>query len=129
MNDNDATPEMPFVMTAFDCSIPPARATKTPTRYMLTQDLLHLTTYDPNALFDEVKRLLRLKNDAALCNALEIVPPVISKMRHRKGPVGAAMLIGLHEITGMSIRDLRRLMGDNRKSFCPPAPFHRRAKL
>jgi hypothetical protein len=32
-------------------------------------------------------------------------------------PVGASLLIRMHEVTGMSIRDLRDLMGDRRTKY------------
>jgi hypothetical protein len=58
-----------------------------------------------------------LKNDAALSRMLEVAPPVISKIRHHRLPVGASLLIRMHEVTGMSIRDLRDLMGDRRTKY------------
>lgn len=74
-------------------------------------------TYDPDRLLDAVIKTLNLKNDAALSRALEIAPPVISKIRHRRLPVGASMLIRMHEVSDLSIRDLRELMGDRRAKF------------
>lgn len=74
-------------------------------------------SYDPNRLLDALIDALHLKNDAALSRALEVPPPVISKIRHHKLPVGAAMLIRMHEVTEISIRDLRYLMGDRRQKF------------
>lgn len=74
-------------------------------------------TYDPNQLLDTLVSTLRLKNDAALSRALEVAPPVISKIRHRRLPVGASLLIRMHEVSGMSIRDLRDLMGDRRTKY------------
>lgn len=74
-------------------------------------------TYDPNHLLDILIGKLQLKNDAALARALEVAPPVISKIRHHRLPVGASMLIRMHEVTGMSVRDLRDLMGDRRKKY------------
>ena len=44
-------------------------------------------------------------------------PPVISKIRHHRLPVGASLLIRMHEISGMSIRDLRDLLGDRRTKY------------
>jgi hypothetical protein len=32
-------------------------------------------------------------------------------------PVGASLLIRMHEVTGMSIRELRDLMGDRRTKY------------
>jgi hypothetical protein len=60
---------------------------------------------------------MQLKNDAALSLLLEVAPPVISKIRHRALPVGASLLIRMHEVTQMSIRELRALMGDRRKNY------------
>lgn len=74
-------------------------------------------TYDPNRLLDTLIEHLRLKNDAALSRALEVAPPVISKIRHFRMPVGASLLIRMHEVTDFTIRDLRYLMGDRRKKF------------
>jgi len=71
--------------------------------------------YDPNTLLDTVRDNLGLKNDAALARALDVAPPVISKVRHLTLTIGASLLIRLHEISGISIRDLRYLMGDKRK--------------
>jgi hypothetical protein len=73
--------------------------------------------YDPNHLIDALIKQLKLKNDAALCRALEVEPPIISKIRHRRLPVGGSMLIRMHEATGMSIRELRDLLGDRRKKY------------
>lgn len=73
--------------------------------------------YDPNTLLDRLIKLVGLKNDAALSKALEVAPPVISKIRHRRLPIGASMLIRMHEISDVSIKDLRALMGDRRTKF------------
>ena len=74
-------------------------------------------TYNPNQLLDTLREKMQLKNDAALSRALEVAPPVISKIRHRTLPVGASLLIRMHEVTQMSIRDLRDLMGDRRTKY------------
>lgn len=73
-----------------------------------------MSTYNPNNLLDALIGKMQLKNDAALSRALEVAPPVISKIRHHRLPVGASLLIRMHDVTGMSIRDLRGLMGDHR---------------
>ena len=73
--------------------------------------------YDPNNLLSALIAKLKLKNDAALSRALEVAPPVISKIRHRRLPVGASLLIRMQEVSDLSIRDLRSLMGDRRNKF------------
>ena len=84
-------------------------------------NLLNLQTekfkYDPNHLFDTLIKRLRLKNDAALADLLEVAPPVISKVRHHRLAIGASLMISMHEISGLSIKELRALMGDKRESF------------
>ncbi|RYZ86176.1 MAG: hypothetical protein EOP06_14975 [Proteobacteria bacterium] len=73
--------------------------------------------YDPDKLLDAMLEKLQLKNDAALCRALEVAPPVISKIRHRRLPVGASMLIRMHEVTDMSVAQLREILGDRRQKY------------
>lgn len=73
--------------------------------------------YDPNKLLTSVLAKLELKNDAALSRVLEVAPPVLSKVRHGRLPVGASLLIRMHEVTNLSIQELRLLMGDRRIKF------------
>lgn len=80
-------------------------------------DNLEMRQYDPNHLLDTLIQKLGIKNDAALSRALEVAPPVISKIRHNRLPVGASLLIRMHEVSEMSIRELRQLMGDRRAKF------------
>jgi len=74
-------------------------------------------TYDPNRLLDSLIDKLHLKNDAALSRTLEVAPPIISKIRHKRVPVRASLLIRMHEVTNLSIRELRDLMGDRRQKY------------
>ena len=73
--------------------------------------------YDPNKLLNALIEKLGLKNDAALSRTLEVAPPVLSNIRHHRLPVGASILIRMHEVSELSIRDLRELMGDRRTKF------------
>ncbi|MDO8729484.1 MAG: hypothetical protein Q7K26_06445 [bacterium] len=84
---------------------------------LLDIDISEHVDYDPNNLLDTLVKKLHLKNDAALSRALEVAPPVISKIRHRRLPVGASLLIRMHEISDLSIKELRALMGDRRDKF------------
>jgi plasmid maintenance system antidote protein VapI len=74
-------------------------------------------SYNPSRLLDALLENMRLKNDAALSRMLEVAPPVISKIRHQRVPVSASLLIRMHEATGLSIGDLRFLMGDRRNKY------------
>ena len=62
-------------------------------------------------LLDEVIEILHLKNDAALARTLNVAPPVISKMRTGSLKVGNSMIIAIHESTGMTIAEIKRLAG------------------
>ena len=72
--------------------------------------LLADPNYDPERLLNAVMEKLNLKNDAALCRVLEVEPPLISKVRNKKTPIGALLLIRMHEVSNLSIRDLRLSM-------------------
>jgi DNA-binding transcriptional regulator YdaS (Cro superfamily) len=73
------------------------------------------TEYSPDP--NKLRAHLRLKNDAALAGRLQVAPPVLSKIRHGRLQVGATLLISMHEESGISLKDLRELMGDRRKHF------------
>ncbi len=79
--------------------------------------LTEQATYDPNRLLDTLIKKLQLKNDAALSEVLDISRPVLSKIRHRRIPVGPILLIRIHETSGLSISELRALMGDCRRKY------------
>ncbi|CAN5223106.1 hypothetical protein BH11PSE11_BH11PSE11_24410 [soil metagenome] len=75
------------------------------------------SNYDPDNLLDALRKNLGAKNDAALSSALAVAPPIISKIRHHRLPVSGSILIRMHEVTNLSISELRNLMGDRRKKF------------
>ena len=68
-------------------------------------------------LLDALIEFLGLKNDAALGRALQVSAPILSKIRHGALPVSAAILIRMHEVSGLSIYELRACMGDHRNRF------------
>jgi hypothetical protein len=63
----------------------------------------------PNRLLDTLIAILDLKNDAALSRALGVHRPMISKIRCQHAAVGPTLLIRMHELSGLSIRDLKNL--------------------
>ena len=77
---------------------------------MNTENSPALTVYNPNKVLDAIIEKLDLKNDAALSRALEVAPPVISKIRHCTLPIGATILLRMHEISDFSIRELREFI-------------------
>jgi len=77
---------------------------------MTTPTSPELPVYNPNKVLDAIIEKLQLKNDAALSRALEVAPPVISKIRHCTLPIGATILLRMHEISDFSIRELRAMI-------------------
>lgn len=73
--------------------------------------------FQPGKLLDELISHMGLRNDAALSRMLELSAPTISKIRRRALPVSAGVLLQMHEVSGLTIRDLRALMGDHRRRF------------
>jgi len=67
--------------------------------------------YNPNHLLDILLGKLQLKNDAALSRVLEVAPPVISKIRHHRLPLGASLMIRMHEVSDLPIREIKALAG------------------
>lgn len=70
--------------------------------------------YDPNCLLDAVLKKMRWEGDAALARKLNVHINVLQQIRCRTLPLGTSILMWMQEATGMSIKELRRLMGDRR---------------
>lgn len=66
-----------------------------------------MNTKNENTLLDLAADILKCKNDVALAIALDVAPPVISKVRHGRLPVGATLIIKLHEATGMPVANIK----------------------
>ena len=71
-------------------------------------------SYEPRRLFDGLRRSRELKNDAELATFLEVGAGLISKVRHGRLPLSGALLIRIHEQTGISICALKQMIGDRR---------------
>lgn len=65
--------------------------------------------YLSHPLLDFLLDSRQLKNDAALCRLLGIMPPVISKVRHGR-PVSPELILRIHEKLGMPVADIRALI-------------------
>lgn len=61
-------------------------------------------------LFDTLMEENNLKNDARLAKFLDLPPPVVSKIRNGRMPIGATLIIAVHEITGMQISEIKHLI-------------------
>ncbi len=60
-------------------------------------------------LIEALKVLFKLKNDAALANALNLAPPVLSKLRAGKLKITPVLLVKIHDTFNMPITQIRAL--------------------
>lgn len=67
--------------------------------------------YTPEKALDLVIAKMGLKNDAALARLLVVAPPLVSKIRGRRTVLTDAVLIRMHEESGLSIKELKAAMG------------------
>ncbi|MDQ9169657.1 helix-turn-helix transcriptional regulator [Oxalobacteraceae bacterium R-40] len=68
------------------------------------------TCNDPDHLLDMLKALKDLQNDAALSHALQVAPPIISKIRNGRMNISPGMLLRIHDVFGIPLADLRKLL-------------------
>lgn len=67
--------------------------------------------YNPSGLLDAVISKHGLKNDAALSRMFEIAPPLVSKVRNKRMPVGSTLILKCIEIGGMTAPEVRAYIG------------------
>jgi plasmid maintenance system antidote protein VapI len=76
--------------------------------------LIGQKSYNPGHLLDTLIEQMGIGNDAELSRALEVSRGSISRIRNQHQAISGVMLLRMHEISQISIRDLRYLMGDHR---------------
>jgi len=69
-----------------------------------------------HALLDYLLKTYKIKNDAQLSKALNVMPPVISKIRNRKYPVSAVMILEIHEQFEMPIKQIKVLAAQSEET-------------
>lgn len=72
-------------------------------------------SFDPNNLLDLLKAHLGLRTDSALAEALDMLSQQVSRIRRRNLPLSASALIKMHEVSGLSILELKSALGDRRE--------------
>ena len=77
--------------------------------------------YDPARLLDALRDRMQLESDAALSRVLGVRSNVICRIRHRQRPIVEDLLVRMHEESGLSLQELRLLMGDRRDEFSTSA--------
>ncbi|WP_199710626.1 hypothetical protein [Noviherbaspirillum cavernae] len=81
---------------------------------METQRQATYIGYDPNRLLDALRERMQLNSDSALSRKLKVTKSIIHDIRHGRLPVAGSMLIWMSETTGISVPELRVLLGDRR---------------
>ena len=61
-------------------------------------------------LFDHLMTMFGLKNDAALARWLGVAAPVVSKVRHDRLPIGATLILHIHELSELPVATIRALI-------------------
>ena len=61
-------------------------------------------------ILDVLKEKYDLKNDAAIAKALEIAPPIVSRIRNGKSNVSAEIILKIHETFRMPVADIKALL-------------------
>ncbi len=84
---------------------------------MRKKALLKIASYSPDNFLNRLLWKMSLKNDAALARTLDVTPAVVSRIRNKKAPVSANLLLMIHDMTEITIPELRRMMGDSRRLF------------
>jgi hypothetical protein len=78
-------------------------------------DLLSSEAYDPKALIAHVKKALGIKKDSDLVKLVGFNASVISKVRHKRKLLSAELLLAFHDLTGLSVQEMRWVMGDRER--------------
>ncbi|MEH6434323.1 hypothetical protein [Massilia sp. DD77] len=60
-------------------------------------------------LFDTLRERFQIKSDAALARELELNPSDISKLRGGDRPLGATVILSIHEHLGVPVKEIREL--------------------
>jgi hypothetical protein len=81
---------------------------------MTISSSLASAAYSPNRLLDALLQRLGLRSDNALSRKLKVARRVITSIRCGRLPVGASLLLWMEEATGITIAELRRMLGDRR---------------
>jgi plasmid maintenance system antidote protein VapI len=65
-----------------------------------------LPPQNANRLLDLLMVSFNVKNDAELSRQLDVAPPVISKVRHGKLPVGPSLQIRIMRVFGLTLGEI-----------------------
>ncbi|MBB3224903.1 helix-turn-helix domain-containing protein [Pseudoduganella umbonata] len=71
--------------------------------------------YDPARLLDALALHTGASSDARLAKKLQVSKHVIGGIRQRRISVSATLMLHIQEATGLSVPEIRHLVGDRRR--------------
>jgi len=86
------------------------------------------STYDPARLLDGLSARLGLASDGQLSRELGVSPSLICRIRQGKHVTSNTLLL-MHEASGISIRELRNMMGDTSPGYWTGVPAEKKRAL
>ena len=60
---------------------------------------------------EKIALLTEAKNDSDLARKLEVGAPLICRLKQGALPIGDSLILRVHEITGLPIREIKSLLG------------------
>ena len=72
------------------------------------------TKYNPAGMLDALLQHFKLDSDGALSRRLKVAKRVIRDIRDGRIAVGGSMLLWMQDVTGISVNELRYMLGDRR---------------
>jgi hypothetical protein len=88
---------------------------------MTIMESFELKSYDPGRLLVYLKQILQVKSDIALSKTLRVSHQLLVAIREQKLAITGAVLILMQEVSQVSIAELRRILGDRRRTCRMPA--------
>lgn len=70
--------------------------------------------YNPEMLLNSLMDRMHLKEDAELAKRLRMDKRLLGQIRERRLQISGSMLMQMQEASGITIAELRRLLGDRR---------------
>jgi transcriptional regulator with XRE-family HTH domain len=70
--------------------------------------------YNPDLLLNALMDKMHLKEDAELAKRLRMDKRLLGQIRNRRLQISGSMLMQMQEATGITIAELRRILGDRR---------------
>lgn len=85
-------------------------------------NLLKIDGYKPEVLLNIMAKNLKVRSDASLARYLGVGAPMICRIRQKKMAINGNILVRMHDASGVSLDELRRIAGIPKTKLFPPEP-------